>query len=57
MISACFAYICHDEWWGPDGPDTYGPLYVVGCGQTFEAEPDDEGLVDCPFCGMWMPAV
>lgn len=29
---------------------------VVGCGHEFEAEPDDEGLVDCPNCGMWFPA-
>lgn len=46
-------YHCENRWWGPDGPDSYGPLYVVGCGQSFESEPDDEGNVDCPFCGMW----
>lgn len=26
---------------------------IIGCGATFEAEPDDEGLVDCPSCGIW----
>jgi len=26
---------------------------VVGCGAEFEAEPDAEGLVDCPACGIW----
>lgn len=26
---------------------------VVGCGAVFEAEPDDEGTVDCPHCGIW----
>lgn len=26
---------------------------VVGCGRTFDAEPDHEGLVDCPHCGIW----
>lgn len=29
------------------------PLVIVGCGATFEAVPDDEGLVDCPMCGIW----
>ena len=28
----------------------------MGCGETFESEPDFEGLVDCPNCGMfWDP--
>lgn len=26
---------------------------IAGCGSTFEAEPDEEGLVDCPECGIW----
>ena len=26
---------------------------IIGCGAIFEAEPDGEGLVDCPECGMW----
>lgn len=26
---------------------------IVGCGRTFDATPDDEGMVDCPNCGMW----
>lgn len=25
----------------------------LGCGHTFEATPDDEGLIDCPQCGLW----
>jgi len=37
-------------------PPEHGPLYVVGCGHVFEAEPDDENLIDCPNCGMWFPA-
>ena len=26
---------------------------VIGCGREFRARPDSEGLVDCPFCGIW----
>jgi hypothetical protein len=26
---------------------------LVGCGHTFTAEPDSEGIIDCPNCGMW----
>ena len=26
---------------------------LAGCGAEFSAEPDHEGLVDCPECGMW----
>jgi hypothetical protein len=34
-------------------PDTERhPNDVVGCGQTFRAEPDKEGLYDCPHCGI-----
>lgn len=35
---------------GPQGGD------IVGCGHVFHAEPDDEGLVDCPECGIWFKA-
>jgi hypothetical protein len=36
-------------------PDTSGPRKstILGCGEEFEQEPDDEGLVDCPYCGIW----
>ena len=27
--------------------------FMAGCGHVFEAEPDSEGMVDCPECGMW----
>lgn len=37
-------------------PPLHGPLYVVGCGAEFDAEPDREGLIDCPNCGMWFDA-
>ena len=26
---------------------------LIGCGFEFEATPDEEGIVDCPNCGMW----
>ena len=29
------------------------PHTIIGCGATFQACPDDEGLVDCPGCGIW----
>lgn len=29
---------------------------IIGCGTVFDAEPDDEGLVDCPKCGIWFRA-
>lgn len=29
---------------------------IKGCGAVFEAEPDDEGLVDCFACGIWFRA-
>lgn len=32
------------------------PDDIVGCGATFTATPDAEGLVDCPECGMWFKA-
>jgi hypothetical protein len=25
---------------------------ILGCGNVFEQEPDAEGLVDCPHCGI-----
>lgn len=28
---------------------------LLGCGAVFKAEPDEEGLVDCPECGIWFP--
>lgn len=34
----------------PRGPDTNN---VHGCGLFFEADPDDEGLFDCPRCGLF----
>jgi hypothetical protein len=33
----------------PDG----APHTIIGCGTTFMAVPDAEGLVDCPNCGIW----
>lgn len=27
--------------------------FIIGCGHEFVAEVDQEGLVDCPNCGMW----
>jgi hypothetical protein len=30
--------------------------YTCGCRHTFTDEPDDEGLVDCPECGIWFKA-
>jgi hypothetical protein len=35
--------------------DEYNDL--VGCGSVFDAEPDEEGLVDCPVCGMWFTPI
>lgn len=43
---------CPDDDRGPQ-PDGGGRPDIVGCGRTFEAEPDFEGLIDCPHCGMW----
>ena len=25
---------------------------ILGCGTRFDAEPDDEGWVECPHCGI-----
>lgn len=35
-------------------PTTKGPRNsnTIGCGAMFEQEPDAEGLVDCPECGI-----
>lgn len=41
-------YRCPDTIQEPTEAD---PL--VGCGLNFDGEPDDEGLVDCPRCGLW----
>lgn len=38
---------------GADGTVTPGVHTIVGCGHTFTAAPDDEGLFDCPECGIW----
>lgn len=40
-------------------PDALSGKYeeLVGCGHVFEADPDFEGFIDCPNCGMfWDPA-
>lgn len=37
----------------PDSPDTND---VIGCGEVFDAEPDDEGYYDCPRCGLFFDA-
>jgi hypothetical protein len=39
-------YRCPDE----EAVDANAP---IGCGHVFQAEPDEEGHVDCPNCGMW----
>ena len=26
---------------------------IRGCGFVFRADPDEEGIVDCPECGIW----
>jgi hypothetical protein len=26
---------------------------IVGCGHVFDALPDDDGIVDCPNCGLF----
>lgn len=26
---------------------------IVGCGTTFKAQADADGIVDCPQCGIW----
>lgn len=38
-----------------DAPPTLGPdeSIILGCGNAFTGELDDEGLVDCPHCGIW----
>lgn len=34
-----------------------GTLHTVtGCGGTFVGLPDEEGIIDCPHCGMWFDA-
>lgn len=39
-------YICPT--WAQFPGDT-----ILGCGARIETEPDKEGLVDCPECGIW----
>ena len=47
-------YTCPTSTHLPDGT----PHTVIGCGATFEWAPDEEGIVDCPECGMfWKPGV
>ena len=46
-----FAFRCPD--WAESGTED-APL--MGCGQIVEREPDDEDLVDCPYCGIWFKA-
>ena len=26
---------------------------IVGCGKTFTQQPDEEGIFDCPHCGIF----
>lgn len=43
-----------------DTPSGIGPdeAIIIGCGAIFTADLDDEGLIDCPRCGVWFdPAV
>lgn len=37
-------------------PDWKSTSDLVGCGHTFEAEPDDDGWLECPNCGMHFDA-
>lgn len=31
---------------------------IIGCGAAFTGEFDDDGIVDCPHCGIWFtPAI
>lgn len=36
--------------------DKLPDIDIVGCGHEFDSEPDKEGLVDCPNCGMFFRA-
>jgi hypothetical protein len=40
----------------PDPTLKAGEHEVIGCGATFKARADFEGLVDCPECGIWFKA-
>lgn len=42
-------YCCPTAPQTPEGE----PHTIIGCGSVFEAEPDDEGIIDCPHCGLW----
>lgn len=34
-----------------------GETLILGCGHLFSSKTDDEGLVDCPHCGIWFNPV
>jgi hypothetical protein len=40
----------------PTKPQTGIKNDILGCGHTFESEPDHEGFVDCPDCGIFFKA-
>jgi hypothetical protein len=42
-------YTCPTTPTQPDG----SAHTIIGCGRTFSAMPDSEGLIDCPHCGIW----
>lgn len=44
-------YKCLD--WNNESDPIDQQSELVGCGYVFEANQDDEGLIDCPNCGMW----
>jgi len=39
---------------GPSPTRKPGEDDLRGCGSTNLSEPDDEGLIDCLDCGLWM---
>lgn len=48
-MKTTFTYICPSD----PVPVVLGtPGTIEGCGQTFTSEPDAEGWVDCPHCGL-----
>lgn len=47
-------YRCPDDDRGPqEAAYPAGIPDIIGCGREFTAELDDEGLADCPHCGMF----
>ena len=48
------AYRCPDDDRGPQ-LDAFPPGRpdIIGCGLSFTADPDDEGWIDCPGCGVF----